>query len=66
MLDLAYGNATTDIFAYLGAGIAQDATFILGDHGGEEGTVDLGDDYLAHLPVIDAAPPVDQPFEPGW
>lgn len=41
----AYGNATTDISAYEGAGIDKAQTFILGRHGGERGTVRVGEDY---------------------
>jgi hypothetical protein len=43
----AYGNATTDIFAYEQAGIPKTKTFILGKHGGEAGTVALGESFPA-------------------
>jgi hypothetical protein len=47
--DYAYGNATTDIEAYADAGIALDATFIIGEHAGEGGTVAVaGEDWLEH------------------
>ena len=39
----AYGNAPTDIQAYAAAGVPKDRTFILGVHGGEGGTVALGE-----------------------
>lgn len=57
-LDLsgAYGNATTDIYAYGRAGLPLERTWILGAHGGEEGTQALGDDYLEHLPQAEAEP----------
>ena len=42
----AYGNATTDIFAYKNAGLKNDSIFIVGKHTGEEGTVWVGDDFL--------------------
>lgn len=60
-IDLAYGNASTDIFAYAEAGIDPAATFIVGTHGGEHETVDLGEGYAAHL---DDAPfdAIEQPF----
>lgn len=45
----AYGNSTTDIFAYAQAGILKEQTFILGEHGGEENTVKLGEDFKDHL-----------------
>jgi phosphatidate phosphatase PAH1 len=38
ILDVAHGNATTDISAYLGAGIAKDRVWIIGKHAGSEGT----------------------------
>ncbi|TXD37742.1 hypothetical protein FRC98_08630 [Lujinxingia vulgaris] len=59
---MAYGNATTDIFAYAEAGIAPERTFILGQHGGEEGTVALGEDYVEHLEAVRGEAPTDQPF----
>lgn len=42
-----FGNATTDISAYEGAGVAKASTFILGKHGGERGTVALGEGFPA-------------------
>ncbi|MDF1563628.1 MAG: hypothetical protein P1V51_11330 [Deltaproteobacteria bacterium] len=64
-LDLvaAYGNATTDIYGFEQAGIDKASTFILGKHGGESGTVALGEDYLQHLQDIAAEPPATQPFD---
>ena len=62
-IDAAYGNATTDIWAYEQAGVDKASTFIVGDHGGESGTVDVGDDYTAHLQDIAGEPDVVQPFD---
>ncbi|MEZ4432266.1 MAG: hypothetical protein R3F65_07620 [bacterium] len=62
VIEAAYGNATTDIYAYGEAGIDPARTFIAGEHGGEAGTVAVGDDYLGHLPVAEAEPPAEQPF----
>lgn len=59
--EIAYGNATTDIFAYADAGIEVASTFILGKHAGEQGTADLGDDYEAHLAETDFSA-IAQPF----
>ena len=59
-IDVAYGNATTDIFAYDEAGIDLAATFILGAHGGEKGTVHLGESFSKHLGDDFAA--IEQPF----
>jgi len=57
--DYAYGNATSDIDAYANAGIALDATFIIGDHAGEGGTVAVaGEGWVEHtaaqLPTVPA------------
>jgi len=56
----AYGNATSDIDAYEAAGIAKDATFIIGPEAGTNGTVAVaGEDWLAHTAsVVDPLPPV--------
>jgi phosphatidate phosphatase PAH1 len=45
----AYGNASTDIYAYENAGINKARTFIVGDKGGMGGTVALGADYQEHV-----------------
>src|SRR5690606_28968547 len=55
-IEAAYGNASTDIYAYQQAGIPKARTFIVGENAGAGGTVDLGDDYAAHLPVAAAEP----------
>jgi hypothetical protein len=62
VLHSAYGNATTDIHAYEQAGIAKSRTFIVGPHGGERDTVDLGDSYLPHLDSAAREPAADQPL----
>ena len=41
----AYGNAPTDIQAYAAVGVPKNRTFILGVHGGKEGTVALGETF---------------------
>lgn len=60
--EAGYGNATTDIYAYGEAGLPKPRTYIAGKHGGESGTVDVGDGWAAH--VVDAAqePDAQQPF----
>ncbi len=62
VIDAAYGNASTDLFAYAEAGIPAQRTFIAGPHGGELGTVAVGEDWRAHLDAAreEALPP--QPF----
>ncbi|MCX4243511.1 LNS2 domain-containing protein [Paraliomyxa miuraensis] len=57
--DYAYGNATSDIGAYADAGIDLGATFIIGDHAGEGGTVAVaGEGWVEHadmhLPTVPA------------
>ncbi|MCA9563907.1 MAG: hypothetical protein KC561_10485 [Myxococcales bacterium] len=54
VLNGAYGNASTDIYAYESAEVPLERTWILGSNGGDDGTVDLGDDYLDHLPLAEA------------
>lgn len=65
----AYGNATTDIWAYEQAGIPKNVTFIIGDHAGEEGTQALGPNYTEHLPFVRSFPAASRPAPPavfGW
>ncbi len=52
----AYGNATTDIYAYLAWGLPADRVFIIGTHAGEEGTVPLSGSYTDHIPWVAARP----------
>ena len=62
VIDFAYGNATTDIYAYLGAGIAADAVWIIGDHAGEMGTHAVTGAWTARVAEVAALPAVSQPF----
>ena len=62
ILHAAYGNATSDIFAYEQAGIAKQQTFIMGTHGGESSTVGLGEAYTDHVALLAGEPPAKQPF----
>jgi hypothetical protein len=61
-IDAAYGNASTDIFAYLSAGLPGGQVWIIGSHGGEEGTNAVDDGWVARAAEVTAGPPVDQPF----
>jgi phosphatidate phosphatase PAH1 len=57
-LDLAYGNATTDIDAYLQAGIPPEDVFIIGENSGEQGTAPVaGDGWTDHLATVVAPTP---------
>ena len=62
IVEAAYGNATSDIYAYEQADIAKDRTYILGENGGTADTVALGEGYLEHIEVIRDEPATTQPF----
>jgi hypothetical protein len=66
ILHAAYGNATTDIYAYEQANIDKQRTYILGEHGGELLTVALGEDYLDHIEAVRNEPAAEQPFRRTW
>jgi hypothetical protein len=57
----AYGNATTDIFAYTNAPLPLAEVFIIGPHAGEGGTQAVSD-YPTHLGAVQI-PPASQPFQ---
>lgn len=61
-IDMAYGNATSDIYAYERVDIPKDVTFILGEHGGESDTVALGEGYLEHIEAVRDDVAATQPF----
>lgn len=63
IVDYAYGNATTDIFAYLGAGIPADHVWIIGSHAGEQGTHPVTGTWGARAGEVAAGPAVAQPFD---
>jgi hypothetical protein len=50
VVQAAYGNATTDIWAYAEAGIPVERTFIIGPHAGEGGTRALAGAWTDALP----------------
>jgi phosphatidate phosphatase PAH1 len=61
-IEVAYGNAATDIWAYDEAGIAKDRTFIIGPHAGAEGTQAIAPDYTSHLAWVAKHADAEQPF----
>jgi len=63
IVDYAYGNATTDIYAYLGAGIPADHVWVIGDHAGEQGTHAVLHTWGARAGEVAAGPAVTQPFD---
>lgn len=56
----AYGNASTDVWAYGEAGLDKARTFIIGKHAGEAKTVALAS-YTEHLKAIEPLPAAKQP-----
>lgn len=62
-LELAYGNATTDIYAYLGAGIPATSVWIIGDSGGMMGTHAVVDTWQPRADEVRAMPAITQPFD---
>ncbi len=58
-IDLAYGNATTDIYAYNNLGLE---SWIIGPHAGEAGTHAVTGAWSDRLREVEALPFVDQPF----
>lgn len=62
VIDAAYGNATTDISAYLGAGVPADSVWIIGTHAGEQGTNAVTGAWTQRADEVAAAPDVVQPF----
>lgn len=52
----AYGNATTDIWAYDQAGVPAERVFVAGPHGGENDTHAVGDGYARHLEQVTGEP----------
>jgi len=63
VIDVAYGNATTDIYAYLGAGIPAGRIWIIGNNGGAQGTHGVTDSWVARVATVAAGPVVEQPFD---
>ena len=62
LLDIAFGNATTDIYAYAQAGIPKSQTFIIGTHAGESSTQAVSGSWQELADSENAAPFVTQPF----
>lgn len=61
VLDVAYGNAATDVYAYLGAGLPAEQVTIIGKHGGERGTRAVSDSWVPTAEAVKQAPKVVQP-----
>jgi len=61
VIDAAYGNAGTDVSAFLDAGLPATSVFIIGKHGGERGTQAVTD-WTARAAAVQAGPRVTQPY----
>jgi phosphatidate phosphatase PAH1 len=62
LVDEAYGNATTDVYAYAGAGIPAASTWIIGPNAGLGGTNAVTGSWAARAAEVQALPPIAQPF----
>lgn len=62
IVEAAYGNASTDVYAYTSLGLDTARIFIRGKHGGRDGTVDAGDDWRDELEALREASPAQQPW----
>jgi len=56
-----YGNTKTDIKAYAEVGIQKEVTFISGSFGGNDNTVDVGNDFVRHVETVLAFKAADVP-----
>jgi phosphatidate phosphatase PAH1 len=56
VIDYVYGNATTDIYAYLGAKLAPQNVYIIGPHAGEQGTQAVKDSWETEAARVKALP----------
>lgn len=63
VIDAAYGNATTDISAYLGVGVDPSSVWIIGAHAGERGTHAVTDSWSARAGEVAASRKIAQPFD---
>lgn len=63
LIDVAYGNAGTDIYAYLGAGMSPSNVWIIGSNGGMSGTHAVDGNWAPRAADVQALPAVEQPFK---
>jgi hypothetical protein len=62
-IDFAYGNAATDIYAYLGAPLPADRVWIIGVNAGQQGTHAVVDSWQDRVGEVASLPAVAQPFQ---
>lgn len=63
IIDFAYGNAPTDISAYIGAGLPANQIWIIGANAGQMGTHAVADSWEARAADVRALPATTQPFQ---
>jgi phosphatidate phosphatase PAH1 len=63
LLDVAYGNAKTDIYAYLGAGLAPEAVWIIGPYGGGRRTHMVTGSWEERVREVNMLPSISQPWQ---
>lgn len=63
VIDAAYGNATTDISAYLDVGLDPAHVWIIGPHAGERGTRAVRESWRQRADEVAASARVAQPFD---
>ncbi len=63
LIDFAYGNAATDVYAYLEAGLPPEDVWIIGPHGGEDGTHAATGTWQPRLDEVLLLPEQPQPFD---
>jgi hypothetical protein len=63
LVDVAYGNATTDVFAYLGVSLPAEDVWIIGSNGGLMGTHAVVDSWAERTAEVTALPEVVPPFD---
>jgi phosphatidate phosphatase PAH1 len=63
LLDVAYGNAKTDIDAYLGARLAPEAVWIIGRYGGVKGTHAVNGSWEDRVREVKLLPSISQPWQ---
>lgn len=62
IVDYAYGNEPTDVFAYEQIGMPLNHVFTIGQKAGVDGSTALHGNYITHLAYVAAQPSAAQPF----
>lgn len=62
LIDLAYGNSWTDVYAYLGAGVGKEQVYIIGKHTGALGTNKVTGNWKDEVKRVKGLRPIVQPW----